>query len=246
MSRPWRRSLLTKPPRSWLQREHSSRVAEPVLVNCPNSLWRVGRSPVPLNFSIITAEDASQARGGNRFDVPGGGVLYAATNPEGAFAETLARFRPTAAMRAIQFEVDEHLMAVGAIPADWRTRRQLVEFGLDDPLPFLDVDQPATHTFLTEVMAEQLDAMHVDNLDVAAIRGADRFLTRAIAEWAYVASDTEGRFLYSGIRYGSRLGPWECWAIFRGAEVIKPRAIAIQKTNPAIANVARAFDLTIH
>jgi len=221
-------------------------VAEPVLVNGPDSLWRVGRSPVPLNFSVISAEDASQARGGNRFDVPGGGVLYAATDPEGAFAETLARFRPTASMRALQFEVDEHLMAAGAIPAEWRTRRQLVEFGLEDPLPFLDVDQPASHTYLTMEMADQLAALQVDNLDVAAIRGADRFLTRAIAEWAYVAADAEGRFLYSGIRYASRLGPWECWAIFRGAQIVDSRATAIQKSNPAILSVARAFDLTIH
>lgn len=105
-------------------------------------MWRIGRLPDPLSFSEIDPVDATIKRAGNRFDIPGGGVLYAASTPNGAFAETLARYRPTARMRNLPFDRNEHLMAVGAIPADWRTRRQLVEFELNDPLPFLDVDAP--------------------------------------------------------------------------------------------------------
>ncbi|WP_203585882.1 RES family NAD+ phosphorylase [Subtercola lobariae] len=111
-------------------------VAEPQSVTCPSTLWRVGRSPVPLHFSSITPIDAARQSAGNRFDVPGGGVLYAASSPSGAFAETLARFRPTTRMRSLPIERDEHLMAVGGVPADWRTRRQLVSLRLRDPLPF--------------------------------------------------------------------------------------------------------------
>jgi hypothetical protein len=149
-------------------------------------------------------------------------------------------------MRALPPESDEALMAVGSIPADWRTRRQLVEFALDSPLPFLDVDHPETHTHLTERMATQLDALSIQTLDVAALRGADRFLTRAISEWAYVATDDNDDFIYSGIRYGSRLGPWECWAIFAGTDLSPTRRTAISKTNDDLLRVARSFDLTIH
>jgi hypothetical protein len=49
-------------------------------------------------------------------------------------------------------------MEVGSVAADWRVRRSLVEFGLEDPLPFLDVDAPETHTYLTEVMAAEFVA----------------------------------------------------------------------------------------
>ncbi len=184
--------------------------------------------------------------GGNRFDVPGGRVLYAATKPKGAFAETLARFRPTASMRAIPPEGDEPLMAVGAIPADWRTKRLLASFSLEDPLPFLDVDNPKTHTYLTDQMAAQLEVLEVANLDVATVRGSNRFLTRAISTWAYVAGDEDGVPMFSGLRYESRLGSYECWAIFDGTPVGRVDAQAISKTHDDLLSVARTFDLSIH
>lgn len=173
-------------------------------------------------------------------------MLYAASAPEGAFAETLARFRPTAAMRALPPEEDEHLMATGAIPADWRTRRLLTRFQLDDALPFLDVDAPETHSYLTAVMAPALTALGVQNLDVATLRGPNRFVTRAVATFAYIETNADGSLAYSGLRYGSRLGDWECWAIFEGTHVVRSTTSAIGKTEPALEQVARAFDLTIH
>lgn len=212
----------------------------------PRSLWRVGRLPEPLHFSHIQAEDAAAETGGNRFDVPGGEVLYAATNAQGAFAETIARFRPTAAMRALPQEDDEHLMAVGSIPADWRNRRSLVHFEVIEPLPFLDVDKPETHTFLTEQMASTLTALKIANLDIANVRGPNRFLTRAIAEWAYTAKSASDEFLYSGLRYESRLGAHECWAVFAGTRITVITESAIAKTHPDLLTVARTFGLTAH
>ena len=173
-------------------------------------------------------------------------MLYAASGPDGAFAETLARFRPTATMRNLPIEGDEHLMAVGAVPADWRTRRQLVRFRLNDPLPFLDVDTPETHTFLTAEMAPALEVLGVDCLDIAHMRSANRFLTREVAQWAYAAMDDEGHPIFSGIRYASRLGAYECWAIFDGTEVEQLEARAIERTNSELEAIARSFDLTIH
>lgn len=105
----------------------------PATASCPIDMWRVGRSTEPLRPSRIQPEDAASP-GGNRFDVPGGEVLYTATDARGAFAETVSRFRPTAAMLALPPEEDEHLMAVGSIPADWRNRRLLVRLKVIEPL----------------------------------------------------------------------------------------------------------------
>jgi len=149
-------------------------------------------------------------------------------------------------MRALPPEEDEHLMAVGAVPADWRTRRRMSTFALLEPLPFLDVDSPETHTFLTKAMASELKSHGIENLDVSILRSSNRFLTRAIAEWAYVASEDDGTPLYSGLRYESRLGPFECWAIFAGSTVVPQQTVAIQKTDDALLRVARTFDLTVH
>ncbi|MGI8887526.1 MAG: RES domain-containing protein [Nocardioidaceae bacterium] len=55
------------------------------------SAW-VGRNSGLLNYSTISPTDAELPKAGNRFDVPGGGVLYAATTRAGCFVETLARF----------------------------------------------------------------------------------------------------------------------------------------------------------
>jgi hypothetical protein len=70
------------------------------LVEPPQQLWRVERDDSPLRFSRINAVDTVLDRSGNRFDVAGAGVLYAATDQEGAHAETLAAFRPSASLIA--------------------------------------------------------------------------------------------------------------------------------------------------
>lgn len=202
--------------------------------------------PDALQFSHLSAEDAVSPHGGNRFDVPGAGVLYAATDPQGCFTETLARYRPTAATRAIRAEPGEHLMEVGSVAADWRVRRSLVEFGLEDPLPFLDVDAPETHTYLTEEMAEEFVALGVENIDVAIARGSNRLITRSIASWAFGAVDGSGERRFSGLRYTSRLGDYECWAIFQGVAIIDRVDNAIANDDARLLAVARAFDLTIH
>lgn len=63
--------------------------AELALASAPSPLWRVERVDPPLRFSVLNPVDAMNDRAGNRFDVPGAGVLYGATSPEGGFAETL-------------------------------------------------------------------------------------------------------------------------------------------------------------
>lgn len=221
-------------------------MAEPAEVDCPGSLWRVGRASQPVHFSRIDPVDAAVATAGNRFDVPGGDVMYAATDPSGSYAETLARLRPSARMRALSQAGDEGFMSVGSVPAEWRMNRALVAIHPVQPAPFLDVEATETHTYLTEVMAPVLTSLGIEHLDVARVRGANRLVTRAIALHAYVAMDEDGELLYSGIRYMSKVGDFECWAIFGGTEVAEGRRLTVEKNDPHLARVAQQFDLTIH
>lgn len=86
-------------------------------------LWRVGRAPDPLAVRTLRREDLDNPSLANRFDSPLGefGVRYFASNLDGCFGETLARFRPDLSLQAIAAE--EGFMPLGELPADWRQRR---------------------------------------------------------------------------------------------------------------------------
>jgi hypothetical protein len=208
-------------------------------------LYRVARSTGLLNPSRITPEDAALPRTGNRFDVAGGGVLYFGSSAQGCFAETLTRFRPTAAMRTIAADEDPGFVVVGGVPRDWRAQRQLITVDAVAPLPFVDVENPTSHEYLTAVLAPQLQARGIHHLDVAAVRGPDRALTRAIATWAYTATNEDGEPTYSGLRYKSRLGNHECWAVFDGTELHLSNRRPIELTDPDLIAVADQFGLRI-
>ncbi|MUK03063.1 hypothetical protein GM708_14715 [Vibrio cholerae] len=62
----------------------------PRTVEIPDRVWRVALIPSGQRFSEIAPDDALLPDAGNRFDVPGGGVLYCATSPRGSYLETLA------------------------------------------------------------------------------------------------------------------------------------------------------------
>lgn len=198
-----------------------------------------------MRFSQIAPADVPLPRAGNRFDVPGGGVLYCATEPAGCYAETLARFRPSAAVRAAVEDEDPKFMICGGVPADWRDRRLEVELAVDEALPFLDVEHEATHDFLTTAVAREMAALSIPVIDVGVIRGPNRLATRAIAAWAFAAQDEDGNLRYSGIRYMSRLGDHECWAVFEGTTVREFARKPILRTNLAMQGVAATWGLNV-
>lgn len=217
-----------------------------VLIEAPSRLWRVERVDPPLQFSRINAVDVNLERAGNRFDVPGAGVLYGASSPEGAYAETLAPFRPSASLIAKLAALQPQGGNVaGSVPASWRLERRLRALTVPSALPFVDLDSPATHTALTRSAPLTLLEHGVGTLDVATVRGPDRRLTRALAAWLYGQTDEHGSALYSGIRYESRLGPYECWAIFDGTIPQLLEEQAIELGDPALASVAQQYALTI-
>lgn len=139
-------------------------------------------------------------------------------------------------------------MPCGGVPRDWRLRRTIYSLRLQDPLPFLDVENASTLSSLERELTSTLVALGYEgNIDVADIRGRDRRLSRAIAEWAYVAQDAEGNPLYSGIRYNSRLGvpEPECWAVFQDTLVTIASQEAIDVGHPAVEAICRDWDIRV-
>lgn len=211
----------------------------------PSGVWRVARSSGPMEFSWIESEDAVLPRAGNRFDVPGGGVLYCATHLVGCYAETLARFRPTPKMLSLLSRTAPHFMAVGGVPADWRHRRCRLQVRAATALPFLDVEAVETREHLQRELAEDLDRFGVVDLDVSVVRGGNRLVTRLIARWAYDQTDQAGFPSYGGIRYTSRLDDHECWGIFDGTEVTGLSRSAVELGDPALVEVQEGFRLRV-
>lgn len=193
-------------------------------------------------------EKDSRTQAGHRFDLLGSGVIYCATQLEGSFAEVLSPFRKIPSARIqIDQTLDSGFMNHGGIPAAWREMRSIFLIGCVEPLPFLDLEDPGTLSFLDHELANVLCEIEVNSpLDISLIRGNNRRLTRAISAWAANRMDEDGEFLYSGIRYKSRLGDWECWAIFEETEVKIMRTQEIKRTNPDLLAVANLYQLTIH
>jgi hypothetical protein len=221
--------------------------AELVLVDPPAELWRVERAEPALRFSQLSLVDATNDRAGNRFDVPGAGVLYGATHPEGGYAETLAGFRPRAALvRALStMESDPGRVRPGEIDQEWLISRRLRSFATVSALPFVDVESPLTHTHLTRAAGDVLMQAGIENLDVAHIRGPSRRLTRSLAAWLYSRTDAQGNPLYAGIRYMSRLGEFECWAIFDGTTVELRTSSSLDPLDDRLSSVLELFGMSI-
>lgn len=96
----------------------------------PASIHRVGRLPDPFAWPDWAFAEPNGTFG-NRFDDPLATyrVLYAATEREGAYVETLARFRPDpavlAALDAIEAHDDEPDPPRGVVPAKWFAPRAM-------------------------------------------------------------------------------------------------------------------------
>jgi hypothetical protein len=166
----------------------------------PGGFWRVGRSGAAgSEFRRPLRVDDTNQLGGNRFDSFTGayGTLYFGTTLEVCFAETLARFRPKPELLALVDEEwdDNGWMRPGNIAADWRLGRAIQRSVIDEPLPFVDIDHPdtlATLNTIPELMAG-LSRFGIEDLDLGAITGRDRRVTRFVAEFLYDSTDAEGQ-----------------------------------------------------
>lgn len=211
------------------------------LVDPPPRLLRVERPEPPLHFSRISAETAALDRSGNRFDVPGAGVLYAAGSAQGAFAETASHLRVSASLleRMARAGAAAEELDAPTLDRSWRARRVLRTLQTRGALPFVDIESPESHTYLTVHARSVLLGLGIPSLDVPTIRGPSRTLTRGLATWIYQATDDSGSPLYGGIRYLSKLSnDYECWAIFDGTSVEELAEQRITLDNPDLVAAA--------
>jgi RES domain. len=125
-----------------------------------------------------------------------------------------------------------------ALDGSWRAQRVLRTLRLQDALPFVDIESPESHTYLTANARSVLLGLGVPALDVPMVRGPSRKLTRGLATWIHQAKDSTGSPLYGGIRYLSRLSTnYECWAIFEGSLVEVVAELRITIDNPDLLAV---------
>jgi hypothetical protein len=68
-------------------------------------------------------------------------------------------------------------------------------------------------------------------------------------KWAHVLSPSAelvALYVASGIRYVSRLGNYECWAIFDGTEVETYETHSIELDDPDLQRIAQEYSRTLH
>jgi hypothetical protein len=185
---------------------------------------------------------------GNRFDSALGNfrVWYFATSLDGCYGETLAMLRPDPVVRRAIEGDDDCLMPLGEIPADWRQRRIAVRATFSESRPFLDIEAASTRTRLRDELPWLLAELGLDDIDVAAIRGRDRRLTRWIAQWTWQMRNEVGPPNFAGVRFLSRLNTdWECWAVFEDVLPQEEERKPILRQDEALKRVAELYGLEI-
>lgn len=218
-------------------------------------LYRVGWPPdpfVPADWRYARPDGTF----GGRYDDPRAGqgvppheryrILYLASQPEGAYGETVAQFRPSVTT------LSRHggRLPFGtrpAIPRDWRVTRRLGSAVLLMTLHMVDLDAADTVQALRPVLAPVAGRLPLTDIDLSAITGPERELTQAAALYIYEQRDAQGQPLYAGMRYVSRLKrEWECWAVFADRVRYRPlRVDPIDAADPHLYEAARLLDLAI-
>jgi len=201
---------------------------------------------------------------GNRFDDPGAyhgikesnrfRVCYCATQPEGAFGETIARFRkaPTVGKDLQLLLLEDHEtpdpdLEGGKVPKEWRLQRSLGTTQLDETLLFADFANGETLTILGKELASLLARFRLREIDLSTITSQQRRLTQEAARYVYEL-DKLGLTGFAGIRYVSRLHEgWELWAIFHDLMVHTPeQPRVIRKEDPDLQKAAKVLGLRVN
>lgn len=198
---------------------------------------------------------------GNRFDDPGAAdglpesarfrVVYAATQRAGAFAETIAHFRPDlealAALAAISGGAGESQPMAGVVPASWRRVRGVGRLLLDPALRFVDIAHPDTLADLRPRFARLAADLGHPDLDLSAVTSGSRVLTQRAARYVYEWTTATGTPAFAGVRYVSRHGAaWECWALFADRLVgTRSPVETVQEDDLGLLRAADHFKLII-
>lgn len=138
-------------------------------------------------------------------------------------------------------------MALGDIPRDWRDRRIAVRASFAKARPFVDVEAAGTRKALSNELTWLLDAIGLDDIDVAAIRSSDRRLTRWVSQFVYQARFDYPSREYSGVRFSSRLNDdWELWAVYEDVQFEEQERRPVLIQDDALRAVATEFELNLH
>ncbi len=206
-------------------------------------LYRLGRLSDPL------AWPPRQYTGSGRFDDPLGEfrTLYVVEQRLACFIETLYPFRlplaVLAARRAVTDADEPSPPLIATLPADWWEKRAIGRLRLDEGLRWLDLRSLDTREALRPAFASLLAHLGLPELDLSAVYGPHRTLTRGIARWAY-------EWGYAGLRYGSRYDEeFNCWAIFERPGIVTFRregeSAPIAPDDPDFLAAARLFGLRL-
>jgi len=195
-------------------------------------LYRLGRQPDPWAWPNW-ADAGPDGTFGNRYDDPEASyrVLYASSQPIGAFLETLARFRPDLEVLAELEQIDGDDESPAGLPRAWLNGRMVGEATLQGR--FVDVGDARSLATLRTALATSAIHYGLDEVDAATIRlRAPRPFTQRVSRFVYEQREDQGSF--SGIRYRSRLGDEIVnWAVFEPA----PDA-----TSPFLATTSSTID----
>lgn len=132
-------------------------------------------------------------------------VRYLATGLAMALGEVLADLRPKPALAAlVAGDWRRRGFPLGRLPAGWRARRRAIRCARRAARRF-STSSRQRRCRSCEPTSGVVSGLGHHDLDVAAIRGPDRRLTRLASAWAYDQIDPFGEPRYAGVRYLSRL-----------------------------------------
>lgn len=210
-----------------------------------NPIHRIGRVPDPWAWSdwAYAGEDGTF---GNRWDDPAGEyrVLYASSEPLGAYLETLARFRPDPLVVAAIADIDEDpgfpTLTTGLVPAGWCTGRRIG--AARHAGPFADVGNSDSIAHLRSALLPRIVHHGLDDLDAGDLRRrAPRRFTQEVSRYVFEHGRAADETPLTGIRYASRLGDELAnWAIFEGSEPHAQTSAPIKADDP---NLLRALGM---
>jgi hypothetical protein len=223
------------------------------LAEPPATIYRVGRRPDAWAWPDWTYahEDGTF---GNRFDDPLGEyrVLYASERRVGAFAETLARFRPDLEVVAELAEIvgdgaDDDYRATlppGGVPREWLEARLLgsaTHRGC-----FVDIGRSESLAHLRAALAPRVLHYRLDDLDAGDVRRRlPRAFTQEISRYVFVHARDAGGRPAAGIRYLSRLGDELVnWAVFETDPPSDASSQPIALDDPDLSAVFKMFALS--
>jgi len=190
-------------------------------------------------LSPLLRDETGDPREWGRYDVAGHRTVYSASPAQGAYAESLAIYRPATSLRTLTLgdlfddEVDPHAplaaavtdewdqrfhTQTGYVPAAWRDERLEYRLHLPHTGWVVDIEHSQSIATLNDIAWPDRWARLLpggrSHLTTSDLHGENRLLTTAVAQWIRSQVLEDGTQAH-GIGYHSKHGTnWRCWAIW--------------------------------